>query len=110
MSPERRGHLRISLTGRIDVKKEGITAPLHCHAVNISKGGAAIYSEKPFEMNAELVMKIFFKSSIGEKFEEIAGKIRWIKPVGNEFALGVQFTETSRESHPLIHSYLESNE
>ena len=110
MSSERREHLRISLTGRIDIKKEGITAPLHCHAVNISKGGAAIYSEKPFEINAELVLTIFFKNIIGERFEEISGKIRWIKPVGNEFAICVQFTETSRESHPLIHSYLEANE
>ena len=110
MSSERRGHLRISLTGRIDIKIEGITVPLNCQAINISKGGAAIYSEKPFEINAELVLTIFFKNVIGERFEEISGKIRWIKPVGNEFAIGVQFTETSRESHPLIHSYLESNE
>ena len=109
MSPERRGHLRISLTGRIDIKKEGITAPLNCQAVNIGKGGAAIYSEKPFEINAELVLTIFFNNA-AEKFEEITGKIRWIKPVGNEFAIGVQFTENSRESHPLIHSYLEANE
>ena len=109
MLSERRGHLRISLTGRIDIKKEGITAPLHCHAVNISKGGAAIYSEKPFEINAELVLTIFFKNAT-ENFEEIAGKIRWIKPVGNVFAIGVQFTEISIESHPLISSYLESND
>ena len=105
MSSERRGHLRISLTGRIDIKKEGITAPLNCQAVNISRGGAAIYSEKPFEINAELVLTIFFKNAT-ENFEEIAGKIRWIKPVGNVFAIGVQFAEISRESHPLIDSYL----
>ena len=110
MSSERREHLRISLTGKVDIKAEGIIETLNCQAINISKGGAAIYSEKPFEINAELVLTIFFKNVIGERFEEISGKIRWIKPVGNEFAIGVQFTETSRESHPLIHSYLEANE
>lgn len=109
MSSERREHLRISLTGKIDIKKEGV-ALLNCHALNISKGGAALYSEKPFEINAELILTIFFKNVIGEKFEEIAGIIRWIKPVGNVFALGVQFKDFSIESHPLIYSYLESNE
>lgn len=110
MSSERREHLRSSLTGKIDIKTEGAIEPLHCQAVNISKGGAAIYSEKPFEINAELVLNIFFRNASGEKFEEIAGKIRWIKPVGNVFAIGVQFTEISMEVHPLISSYLESND
>ena len=110
MSSERREYLRISLTGKIDIKKEGIAAPLNCQAVNISKGGAAIYSEKPFEINAELTLIIFFKNVSGENFEEIEGLIRWIKPVENMFAIGVQFKEISIESHPLIYSYLESNE
>ena len=110
MSSERRESLRISLTGKIDIKKEGVDAPLNCQAVNISKGGAAIYSEKPFEINAELILNIFFKDVSGEKFEEIAGIIRWIKPVENMFAIGVQFKDISKECHPLIHSYLESNE
>ena len=105
MSSERREHLRISLTGKIDIKAEGIIETLNCQAINISKGGAAIYSDKPFEINAELVLTIFFKNAT-ENFEEIAGKIRWIKPVGNVFAIGVQFSEISRESHPLIVSYL----
>ncbi len=110
MSSERREHLRISLTGKIDVKMEGVTAPLICNAVNISKGGASIYSEKSFKINDELVLTIFFKNVMGDNFEKIAGIIRWIKPVANEFAIGVQFKEFSRESHPLIYSYLESNE
>ena len=105
MSSERREHLRISLTGKVDIKAEGIIETLNCQAINISKGGAAIYSDKPFEINAELVLTIFFKNAT-ENFEEIAGKIRWIKPVGNVFAIGVQFSEISRESHPLIVSYL----
>lgn len=109
MSSERREHLRISLTGKIDVKSQGITEPLICQAVNISKGGAAIYSEKPFDINTDLVLTIFFKNA-AENFEEIAGKIRWIKPVGKIFAIGVQFTEISSESHPLINAYLETTD
>ncbi len=107
MTIERREHLRITLTGKIDIRPEGMTAPLNCYAVNISKGGAALYSEKPFDINAELLLTIFFKSNNSEKFEEVAGRVRWIKPVGNVFAIGVQFKEVSVETHPLIISYIE---
>lgn len=110
MSSERREHLRVSLTGKIEVKKKDAAPSLSCSAVNISKGGAAIYSEKPFEINAELLLTVFFKNVNGEKSEEIAGVIRWIKPVGNMFAVGVQFKEFNMESHPLICEYVDSNE
>lgn len=73
-------------------------------------GGAAIYSEKPFEINAELSLAVFFRNADGEQSEEISGVIRWIKPVGNLFAIGVQFKEINMESHPLICSYVDSNE
>lgn len=107
---ERREYTRVSLTGRIDVRKNGETSSLGCQAVNISKGGAAIYSQKPYEINAELVLTVFFKNVSGEESEVIAGMIRWIKPVENMFAIGVQFKEINMESHPLIFSYLDSNE
>ncbi len=110
MSSDRREHLRVSLTGKINVRKEGVASSLSCNAVNISKGGASLYSEKPFEINAQLILTVFFKNAGGEKFEEIAGIIRWIKPVGNVFAIGVQFIDIDTESHPLIFSYLDSNE
>ena len=107
---ERREYLRITLTGKIDIRSKGVTEPLTGLAVNISKGGAAFYSENPFEIKDELLLHIFFKDDSGEKFEEIAGKVRWIKPVGKIFAIGVQFKEISRVTHPLIYSYIEVND
>ena len=82
-------------------------APLLGYAINISRGGLALYTVSAFDINTELLLTIFFKYDLGEKREDISGIVRWIKPVGDIFALGVQFKEIRKETNPMIFSFLE---
>ena len=105
----RRAFERISLLGKVDIKSNDSGKIIPGYAINISTGGLALYSEAAFEINTELAITIYFKFDIGEKNEDITGLVRWIKPIGDIFAVGVQFTEVSRETHPMIFSYLDFN-
>lgn len=127
---ERRQFPRISLMGEIIIKAKesagkmpgGQLPPaqlpgeqlsgeqLTGYAINISRGGIAFYSERPFNINTELYLTLFFKDEGGEMREGISGIVRWIKPVGNIFALGVQFRNISKDKQPVLFKYLESSE
>ena len=107
MTVERREYLRISLLGKINIKPGGATDTLTGNAVNISKGGLALYTEKAFDINTELLLTISFKYDTEEKREDVIGIVRWVKPVSDLFAIGVQFKGLRRDTHPVIYSYLE---
>ncbi|MBI5756768.1 MAG: PilZ domain-containing protein [Nitrospirae bacterium] len=107
MTVERREYLRISLVGKIYIKPRGATDTLTGYAVNISKGGLALYSEKAFDINTGLLLTISFKYNTEEKREDVNGIVRWVKPVNDLFAIGVQFKGLRRDTHPVIFSYLE---
>lgn len=100
---------RISLLGKLDIKSNNSGKVTPGYAINISTGGLALYSEGEFDINADLQITIYFKFDIGEKSEDITGLVRWIKPIGDIFAVGVQFTDVSRETHPMVFSYLDIN-
>lgn len=108
-SNNRRIFVRISLLGKVDIVPVNSGASKPGYAINISTGGMALYSEEAYEINTELRIMIYFKFDIGEKSEEVTGMIRWIKPIGDIFGIGVQFKDVSRETHPMIFSYLNSN-
>lgn len=105
----RRIYDRVFLLGKADIKSVNSGKSTSGYAINVSTGGLALYTEEAFEINADLRITIYFKFEIGEKNEEVAGMVRWIKPVGNIFAIGIQFKDVSRETHPMIFSYLDFN-
>ena len=108
-SSNRRIFDRISLLGKIDLKTINSGTTRAGYAINISTGGLALYSEEAFEINTELNITIYFKFDIGEKNEEVTGMVRWVKPIGDIFGIGIQFKDVSRETHPMMFSYLDSN-
>ncbi|HBI22748.1 MAG: hypothetical protein A2Y48_08870 [Nitrospirae bacterium RIFCSPLOW2_12_42_9] len=107
---DRRKFPRISLLGEIIIKAKDSGEQLQGYAINISRGGVAFYSEKLFNINSELSLTLFFKYEDEERREEVSCIVRWIKPVGNIFAIGVQFENIRKEKQPMIFKYLENNE
>ena len=103
----REGH-RISLLGKIAIKVINSEDSLSGYAINISSGGLSLYSDRTFDINTELLLTIFFKYNVGEEREDVFGVVRWIKPVGDLFAVGVQFRGISQETHPMILTYLDA--
>lgn len=108
-SNNRRVFARITLLGKLDIQSVTSGASKPGYAINISTGGLALYSEEAFEINTELNITIYFKFDIGEKNEEVTGMVRWVKPIGDIFGIGIQFKDVSRETHPMMFSYLDSN-
>lgn len=109
LSVQERKHKRIILLGRVDIQDEQREVVLNGYAINVSKGGVAIYIDKPFDINTRLSLTIFFREELSEKGETVQGRVRWIKPVGDLYAMGLQFIEVSKETHPLIFSYIETS-
>ena len=103
----REGH-RISLLGKVAIKAIVPEASLNGYAINISSGGLSLYTDRAFDINTELLLTIFFKYDVGEEREDVFGVVRWIKPVGELFAVGVQFKGIHPETHPMIFTYLDA--
>ena len=103
----REGH-RISLLGKIAIKAIAPKVSLSGYAINISSGGLSLYTDRAFDINTELLLTIFFKYDVAEEREDVFGMVRWIKPVGDLFALGVQFKGVRPETHPMIFTYLDA--
>lgn len=103
----REGH-RIALLGKIAIKAIAPDVSLSGYAINISSGGLSLYTDKAFDINTELLLTIFFRYDAGEEREDVFGVVRWIKPIGALFAVGVQFKEISQETHPMIFTYLDA--
>ena len=103
----REGH-RISLLGKIAIKVIDSEDSIGGYAINISSGGVSLYSDRAFDINTELLLTIFFKCSAAEEREDVFGVVRWIKPVGDLFAMGVQFKGIRLETHPMIFTYLDA--
>jgi Tfp pilus assembly protein PilZ len=104
----RREYPRISLLGKIVIKPLDSVASVNGYAINISRGGLSLYADNAFDINTGLLLTIFFKYDFGEETENVTGVVRWIKPVGNIFAVGVQFKDIREETHPMIFTYLEA--
>lgn len=104
----RREYPRITLLGKIYIKPLDSVDSLSGYAINISRGGVSLYADKPFDINRELLLTIFFLYNSLEEREDAVGSVRWIKPVGDLFAVGVQFREIRKETHPMILTYLEA--
>lgn len=96
------------MLGKIAIKVINPKDSLSGYAINISSGGLSMYSDRAFDINTELLLTIFFKYDVGEEREDVFGVVRWIKPVDDIFAIGIQFREIGKESHPMIFTYLDA--
>lgn len=103
----RREHPRVTLIGKVDIRSGNSINPGAGYAINISRGGLALYSDRVFGLNAELLLTIFLKYGYIEEREDISGIVKWNRTVGDDiFAIGVQYREIREEIHPMIFSYI----
>jgi len=104
---ERRQSERLVLQSKLSINHEDGRYICEGYTINISKGGIAFYAQKPFEINMSLSLIVYFRQGEKELEEEVKGKVRWIKPVGQLYATGVQFVNFTRSTNPKVWAYLQ---
>lgn len=104
---ERRRHSRPSIIGKITVSTAASQSVVEGFTINISRGGIGFYMPIPLEMNTEVHLVLRFRDENEEVEEGLAGRVRWIKPLGTFYAVGVQFTELKEDRNPLTMAYIE---
>lgn len=78
---------------------------------SIGKGGVGFYTQKPLQKNSDILIKVGFVGDQFEKPPEVAnGIIRWVKAVGDVYAVGVEFVELNEKDHFILLGYLEHAE
>jgi hypothetical protein len=66
-------------------------------------------SKSPFEVEMELNMRIYFAADGWfKKSEVLQGKIRWVRPINQSYAMGIEFLEPIGANQPDLLAYIES--
>ncbi len=104
---ERRKSERLVLQSRISIHHEDNRYICEGYTINISRGGIAFYAQDSFDINMPLKLTVYFRQGGEELQEEVSGKVRWIKPIGQFYATGVQFIHLSKATNPKIWTYLD---
>ncbi len=77
----------------------------------IGRGGLGLMSKLAFKVDASVDMRIFFASDGWfKKTECLKGKIRWVKPISQSYAMGVEFNQPIGEEQPDLLYYIESKD
>jgi hypothetical protein len=78
------------------------------YTINISRGGIGLYLSTALELNTEVSLGLRFQMDGEEKLESMGGMVRWIRPIGHLFAVGIQFKDLKADRHPLTLSYVDT--
>jgi hypothetical protein len=107
----RRKYQRASMMGRLRLMQPDDQFITEAYVDNVGLGGMGLYSLKPVEANCEVVLKIFYMDGSGEKAPEIiSGVVRWCRPIGTWFGVGVEFKPLDPEKHSMLLNFLEQTE
>jgi len=77
----------------------------------IGRGGLGFMSKKPFQIEADINMRIYFASDGWfKKTEWLEGRVRWVKPISQSYAMGIEFNEPIGDDQPDLLSYIEAGD
>ena len=83
-------------------------AKIHVH---YDERGLGFYAQRPLNVNHEILLKVGFVGFSDERPSEVAPAIvRWVKPIGDAYAVGVEFKNLNKKEHFVLLGYLEHAE
>lgn len=102
----KRRHKRVSFLKEMEISclNKEIVKTL---AVNISRSGLATYCNKPPDVGSEIAINLSFVDEYNvDRTEAIIGDVRWVKPLEDFYAVGVQFRSLNEHDHFMLLAYL----
>lgn len=105
---EKRRPRRRLLLGEVQVRPSGGETWLSATVMNISRGGIGLYATERVKKGQKVAIKItYMENSKLKEAEEIPGKVRWVQPIGEHYAVGVMFEEkVTKKSFPNLNGCL----
>lgn len=68
-----------------------------------------MYADRAFDINSKLLLTVYFRYEFAEEMEDVTGVVRWVKPVNDLYAFGIEFEEIREESNPMILAYIDTS-
>jgi Tfp pilus assembly protein PilZ len=97
------------MMAHLTVQYSGSDESFEAYSCNVCYGGMGFYSSNPVQVGREILIKIFYSPDGNtELLENIAGTVRWCKPIGKMYGAGVQFKVLDPDRQPLLFTYIES--
>ena len=108
---ENRRYIRAGMPFLIEVFFPNDETSFGAYGWSIGKGGLGFYSQRPINVSREVLLRVGFLCLSDDKPAEVApAVVRWVKPIGDAYAVGVEFRNLNEEEHFVLLGYLEHAE
>ncbi|HET6464984.1 MAG TPA: PilZ domain-containing protein [Nitrospiria bacterium] len=103
---ERRRHLRLSTMGVVMLTVQG-EQPQNGYLASIGRGGFGVYLHGPVKARQLVVMtlKLIEEERAGQALK-VAARVRWAKPAGQLYMVGLQFERMSDQRYSQLLRHL----
>ncbi|MEE9614495.1 MAG: PilZ domain-containing protein [Thermodesulfobacteriota bacterium] len=105
---ERRRIGRRYLIAEVKVNPLDGREPMGAEAVDINRGGMGVYLLNEVREGEKVLVEVIFATEDDTRVtEEINGIIRWVHPVGGNYAAGIKFDEAvTKKYYPALSACL----
>jgi Tfp pilus assembly protein PilZ len=108
---ENRRYIRAGMPFLIEVFFPNDETSFGAYGWSIGKGGLGFYAQRPLNVDHEILLKVGFLGFSDERPSEVApATVRWVKPIGDAYAVGVEFKNLNAKEHFVLLGYLEHAE
>lgn len=105
MKDERRGQERFHIRQMLQVSENGGSS-LNTAGLDLSTGGLACESDKPFEPAAPVSIMLGLPYVSGAHLVNCSGFVAYCRPAGEKYVIGIEFTNMRAEDASLIDEYV----
>ena len=104
----RRKGSRLVLSGWVEVVRDS-REKIEVSGVNIGPGGIGVYSPTKLEVDEEVTLTLhFIDYQVGKVPESLQASVKWIKPIGQYYEVGLKFKSLDPDYQALLISYTEA--
>jgi hypothetical protein len=103
-----RKYKRASMMNSAELMLPGDQSATEVLVVNVSHGGLGMYIPKPLAEGTETILRILYSEGKSERVaESVSGTVRWCRPMGTWFGVGIEFKYLSPREHAMLLKFLE---
>jgi len=100
---------RVNMMNNITVECVDHLIPIEAITQNVSYQGMGFYCSSSIPVEKEVLINIYHSSEGDQNWvETVSGMVKWCKPIGRWYGVGIKFNELDPERQFLLLSYIES--
>ena len=108
MPDDHRKYRRINMMNSAEVMLPGDQSGIEALVDNVSYGGIGLYIPSQIAEGTEAIIRIIYNQGKGEKISEtLSGTVRWCRPFGTWYGVGIEFKYLNPKEHGRLLNYLD---